>query len=94
MPSTLAATISCRRRAVTESTATFLLLSALAEAQHVYYSFFCLTSLPHLQESHRSSLRVRKPPGGGSSIVFGDPNEHISLQYRNPDEEPIKIIGV
>jgi hypothetical protein len=46
------------------------------------------------QESHRSSLRVRKPPGGGSSIVFGDPNEHISLQYRNPDEEPIKIIGV
>jgi hypothetical protein len=46
------------------------------------------------QDAHRSSLKVRKPPGGGSSIVFGDPNEHISLQYRNADEEPIKIIGV
>mmetsp|Transcript_9150 Transcript_9150/g.27488 ORF Transcript_9150/g.27488 Transcript_9150/m.27488 type:complete len:214 (-) Transcript_9150:299-940(-) len=45
------------------------------------------------QDAHRSSLKVRKPPGGGSSIVFGDPAEHISLQYRNPEEEPIKIIG-
>lgn len=47
-----------------------------------------------VQDAHRMSLKVKKPPGGGSSIVFGDPTEHISLQYRNPDEEPIKIIGV
>jgi len=56
----------------------------------------CMTYNPFcpLQDAHRSSLKVRKPPGGGSSIVFGDPNEHISLQYRNADDEPIKIIGV
>lgn len=47
-----------------------------------------------VQDSHRMSLKVKKPPGGGSSIVFGDPAEHISLQYRNADDEPIKIIGV
>ncbi len=44
------------------------------------------------QSQHRSSLKVRKPPGGDSSIVFGDPMEHISLKYRTSDEPP-KIIG-
>lgn len=41
---------------------------------------------------HRACLKVRKPPGGDSSIVFGDPAEHISLKYRTSDEAP-KIIG-
>ena len=45
-----------------------------------------------VQNQHRSSLKVRKPPGGDSSIVFGDPMEHISLKYRTSDEPP-KIIG-
>lgn len=44
------------------------------------------------QNFHRACLKVRKPPGGDSSIVFGDPAEHISLKYRTSDEAP-KIIG-
>lgn len=44
------------------------------------------------KNQHRACLKVRKPPGGDSSIVFGDPAEHISLKYRTSDEAP-KIIG-
>ena len=51
-----------------------------------------LTAPCALQNLHRACLKVRKPPGGDSSIVFGDPAEHISLKYRTSDEAP-KIIG-
>ena len=65
---------------------------AMVAALHMACDVHFKTLAICLQNFHRACLKVRKPPGGDSSIVFGDPAEHISLKYRTSDEAP-KIIG-